>query len=132
MKRVSIDDVKLISEVRKIRKERGVSQSFLANKLGITSQQMHKYEVGTDRLPATYLWKIANALGVNIDTFFSVNIDPSFKEGQNFNKKDDDETPLEKELTNAIRKVIYCIRELSMQCSWDGDNSKMLDGVKKK
>lgn len=80
---MSLDDVKLISEVRKIRKERGVSQSFLANKLGITSQQMHKYEVGTDRLPATYLWKIANALGVNIDTFFSANVDPSFKEGQN-------------------------------------------------
>ena len=129
---MSLDDVKLISEVRKSRKERGVSQSFLANKLGITSQQMHKYEVGTDRLPATYLWKIANALGVNIDTFFDVNIDLSFKEGQNFNKKDDDETPLEKELTNAIRKVIYCIRELSMQCGWDGDNSKTLDEIKNK
>lgn len=132
MKRIKAEDIALAKAVRRIRIANGVSQIWMAGQLGISSQQMHKYEVGTDRLPATYLWKIANALGVNIDTFFGVNIDPSFKEGQNFNKKDGDETPLEKELTNAIRKAIYCIRELSTQCGWDGDNSKMLDEIKNK
>ena len=48
----------------------GVSQVWTAKQLGVTPQQMHKYEDGVDRIPATYLKKISDALKVDIYEFF--------------------------------------------------------------
>lgn len=70
MKRVKAEDIALAKAVRRIRIENGVSQIWMAGLLGISSQQMRKYEVGTDRLPATYLKKISDALKVDIYEFF--------------------------------------------------------------
>ena len=70
MKRIKAEDVALAKAVRRIRIENGVSQIWMAGQLGISSQQMHKYEDGTDRLPATYLKKISDALKVDIYEFF--------------------------------------------------------------
>lgn len=70
MKRVKAEDIALAKAVRRIRIKNGVSQIWMAGLLGISSQQMHKYEVGKDRLPATYLKKISNALKVGINEFF--------------------------------------------------------------
>ena len=70
MKRIKAEDIALAKAVRRIRIENGVSQIWMAGQLGISSQQMHKYEDGTDRLPATYLKKISDALKVDIYEFF--------------------------------------------------------------
>ena len=70
MKRIKAEDVALAKAVRRMRIANGVSQKWMAGKLGISSQQMHKYEDGTDRLPATYLKKISDALKVDIYEFF--------------------------------------------------------------
>ena len=58
MKRIKAEDVALAKAVRRMRIANGVSQKWMAGQLGISSQQMHKYEDGTDRFPATYLKKI--------------------------------------------------------------------------
>ena len=70
MKRSKAEDIALSKSVRRMRIANGVSQKWMAGQLGISSQQMHKYEDGTDRLPATYLKKISDALKVDIYEFF--------------------------------------------------------------
>lgn len=70
MKRIKAEDIALAKAVRRIRIANGVSQIWMAGQLGISSQQMHKYEDGTDRLPATYLKKISDALKIDIYEFF--------------------------------------------------------------
>ena len=70
MKRIKAEDIALANAVRRIRIANGVSQVWMAKQLGISPQQMHKYEDGTDRLPATYLKKISDALKVDIYEFF--------------------------------------------------------------
>ena len=48
----------------------GMSQSDLAEAVGIKFQQIQKYETGSNRVSASRLWGIAEALGVSIDFFF--------------------------------------------------------------
>ena len=47
-----------------------MSQSQLADALGITFQQIQKYEKGINRISAGRLFEIANLLGVPITFFF--------------------------------------------------------------
>lgn len=48
----------------------GMNQSSLAKALGITFQQIQKYETGTNRIAVSRLWAIAKALDVNVAYFF--------------------------------------------------------------
>lgn len=48
----------------------GMNQSTLAKALGITFQQIQKYETGTNRIAVSRLWAIAKALDVNVAYFF--------------------------------------------------------------
>jgi len=56
--------------VRERRKALGMSQEKLADAIGIASQQVQKYEVGTDRVAAGRLWDIAKILEVDVGYFF--------------------------------------------------------------
>lgn len=57
-------DVHVGLKVRMARKEQGQSQETLAEALGITFQQVQKYERGANRISASRLVMIAQALGV--------------------------------------------------------------------
>ena len=59
-------DVLLGSRVKRLRRELGMSQSVLAEKLGITFQQVQKYENGTNRISALMLIKLAASLNVSV------------------------------------------------------------------
>jgi transcriptional regulator with XRE-family HTH domain len=48
----------------------GLTQQQLAEMVGITYQQLHKYETGANRLPAGRLFLLAEALGVEVSHFF--------------------------------------------------------------
>ncbi len=48
----------------------GISQERLADEVGITFQQVQKYEWGLNRVSAGRLWKISKALGVSVNFFF--------------------------------------------------------------
>lgn len=47
-----------------------ISQTKLGNSIGVTFQQIQKYESGTNRVGASNLFKIADALGVQVSFFF--------------------------------------------------------------
>jgi transcriptional regulator with XRE-family HTH domain len=48
----------------------GMTQQQLADRVGIKFQQIQKYETGMNRVSASRLWDIAEALGVTISFFF--------------------------------------------------------------
>ena len=48
----------------------GMTQQQLADKVGIKFQQIQKYETGMNRVSASRLWDIADALGVQVAFFF--------------------------------------------------------------
>jgi transcriptional regulator with XRE-family HTH domain len=48
----------------------GMSQTELADRLGITFQQVQKYEKGANRISASRIYLIAEILGVPLESFF--------------------------------------------------------------
>ncbi|HMK80516.1 MAG TPA: helix-turn-helix transcriptional regulator [Xanthobacteraceae bacterium] len=71
VKRPDPVDVEVGHRIRIERLSRGLSQTALANQLGVTFQQVQKYEKGVNRVGAGRLTKIAEVLGVPVSTFFS-------------------------------------------------------------
>lgn len=57
--------------IKQRREELGFSQENLAESLGISFQQVQKYERGANRVGASRLYHIANALDVETSFFFS-------------------------------------------------------------
>lgn len=55
-------DIALGNRIRLRRKELGISQSILADRIGITFQQVQKYEHGANRVSFFRLVKIAHAM----------------------------------------------------------------------
>lgn len=51
------------------RKARGISQQVLAHKLGVSFQQVQKYESGENRIAASRLIRLARALECKIIDF---------------------------------------------------------------
>ena len=56
--------------VRVHRLAKGMSQTDLANELGITFQQVHKYEKGANRISASRLHRKSEKLQVPVEFFF--------------------------------------------------------------
>lgn len=63
-------DVHVGARVRLRRMMLGMSQEKLGEKLGITFQQIQKYEKGTNRIGASRLQSIASVLSVPVSFFF--------------------------------------------------------------
>lgn len=63
-------DVHVGKRVRQRRWMVGMTQQQLAQKVGIKFQQIQKYETGMNRISASRLWDIADALGVSVGFFF--------------------------------------------------------------
>jgi transcriptional regulator with XRE-family HTH domain len=56
--------------IRIQRLAKGLSQTELANQLGVTFQQVQKYEKGVNRIGCGRLFQIASVLSVHITDFF--------------------------------------------------------------
>lgn len=70
-------DVAVGGRIRLLRKARGMSQSKLAEGLGLTFQQVQKYERGANRVSASMLVKAARALDVPIADLFGSTVSGS-------------------------------------------------------
>ena len=83
-------DVHVGKRVRHRRWMVGMTQQQLGDIVGIKFQQIQKYETGMNRISASRLWDIAQALGVSISFFFegfdepaeAVDAGPAADEGQ--------------------------------------------------
>lgn len=63
-------DVGLGQRVRLVRIEKQISQETLGKALGVSFQQVQKYEKGVNRIGANRLQQIADALDVSVADFF--------------------------------------------------------------
>ncbi len=63
-------DVHVGKRIRHRRWLAGMTQQQLAEAVGIKFQQIQKYETGANRVSASRLWDIADALGVEVSFFF--------------------------------------------------------------
>lgn len=65
-------DLHVGAKVRQRREELGFNQTDLAKALGLTFQQVQKYEKGSNRISASKLHKIAEALKAPVEWFFPI------------------------------------------------------------
>ncbi len=63
-------DVHVGHRVRGRRTLLGMNQSAIAEALGLTFQQVQKYERGANRISASRLWRLTQVLGVPVSFFF--------------------------------------------------------------
>lgn len=63
-------DIHVGSRVRLRRTLLGLSQDKLARAIGVSFQQLQKYERGTNRISASRLYALSKVLGVGISWFF--------------------------------------------------------------
>jgi transcriptional regulator with XRE-family HTH domain len=56
--------------IRMRRKELGISQERLAESIGLTFQQVQKYERAANRVSASKLWEMSRALSTNVSYFY--------------------------------------------------------------
>ncbi len=70
IKAVKEIDNSIGEKITYLRTTQGITRKELADKLGVTHQQLQKYEHGTNRISVSRLVEIANALQVHIIYFF--------------------------------------------------------------
>ena len=63
-------DAEIGRRLRQARLAENLTQDGLAQRLGISFQQVQKYENGANRVSSSRLWAIGNALGVPVTYFF--------------------------------------------------------------
>ena len=62
---------RLVSEnIKKRRKSLGISQGEIAAAIGVSTQQVQKYEVAVNRISSGKLYHIANLLKISVGSFF--------------------------------------------------------------
>ena len=63
-------DLVVGANVRKLRGERGLTLQEFASQLGMSHQQLQKYETGSNRVSAGVLYVMARAFNIPIDALF--------------------------------------------------------------
>lgn len=74
-KRATEVDHTVGNRIALLRSASGLSQTMLAHALGISFQQVQKYETGKNRIGAGRLRAIADRLGVPVSVFFAEDLD---------------------------------------------------------
>lgn len=69
--------------IRMRRKELGISQERLAESIGLTFQQVQKYERAANRVSASKLWEVARALSTHVGYFYEGLAEPADAPGAN-------------------------------------------------
>tara|TARA_B100001750_G_C15410051_1_gene547278 strand:+ start:768 stop:986 length:219 start_codon:yes stop_codon:yes gene_type:complete len=70
MRRVQALDIIIAVNLKIYRRRNNMSQSDAAKQLGITYQQLQKYESAGNRISAGRLWQLATIYNVPIENFF--------------------------------------------------------------
>ena len=64
-------DVHVGKKIREARIRQGMSQTALADQIGITFQQLQKYENAANRVSCSRLYEIGRVLGMPVQAFFT-------------------------------------------------------------
>ncbi|MES2905738.1 MAG: helix-turn-helix transcriptional regulator [Pseudomonadota bacterium] len=80
-------DIQVGARVRMRRMLVGLSQEKLGEKIGLTFQQIQKYEKGTNRISASRMHQIADVLDVSVGYFFEGTSNGEDKNAEGFSEK---------------------------------------------
>ncbi|WP_333023408.1 helix-turn-helix domain-containing protein [Wolbachia endosymbiont of Pentidionis agamae] len=102
-------DVEIGKKIKELRLTHGMSQDDLGKKIGITFQQIQKYEKGANRILVSRLCELAKVLSVSIMYFFpsqtKLDKSSSLREGNvNFNYDYDSQDAESKEVLVLVRE----------------------------
>ncbi|MBV1900882.1 MAG: helix-turn-helix domain-containing protein [Kordiimonadaceae bacterium] len=70
-------DIEVGKRIRQLRKDRGITQTQLGNAIGLTFQQVQKYEKARNRISASKLAQIAKIFQVNVAELFGTPMKPA-------------------------------------------------------
>ena len=109
-------DVHVGTRVRLRRQVLKMSQEKLGDQLGVTFQQVQKYERGSNRIGASRLWKIADVLEVPINFFFD-GLSAQFDQGE---LAENDQMPIVYDFINssdgvALAKAVSQIKSKAVR-----------------
>lgn len=96
--------------IRMRRKELGISQERLAESIGLTFQQVQKYERAANRVSASKLWEMSRALNTSISYFYEGLSDTPEPAGSNLPRETVQDflmTPEGLELASAFPKIAH-------------------------
>lgn len=104
-------------EIKRIREARGMSQMELAEEVGVSFQQIQKYEKGINRISVERIQQIAKALGTSVNTFFEKERVPMVSEPS------DEYSPrgTSMDVTQEEAKLLQLFRKI--------DNKKIREGL---
>ena len=93
--------------VRALRMDRKMTQQELAKALGLTFQQVQKYEKGSNRISASKLWLIANYFKAPVAAFFDGLTEgrPGMAESDAIFDHDAPPTPTTSEITRTAPRL---------------------------
>lgn len=94
-------DVHVGQRVRQRRVLCGLSQTELANAIGLTFQQLQKYERGMNRISASKLWQISQVLDVPVQWFFK-----EFSDTKDEDEKRKDSFHMKRETLELVRNYV--------------------------
>ncbi len=94
---------KIGEQIRRIRALRGYSQETLAEKIGVSYQQIQKYEKGDSELKINRLESIAEALEVPLLELININSNELSDPKQNYREKNQKLFQLTKEEQDFLR-----------------------------
>lgn len=66
-------NLNIIKRIKSVREERGYTQQFIAEKLGISQNAYSKIEIGSSKLTLQRCLQIADVLEVTIPRLFDIN-----------------------------------------------------------
>jgi transcriptional regulator with XRE-family HTH domain len=69
-RRVTSVDVEIGQRIRAARLKKGISQEDLGKALGVSFQQIQKYEKGVNRVSSARLVEVAKAVDMTVEDFF--------------------------------------------------------------
>jgi len=102
---VSLIDLHIAQKLKSRRVKLRVTRKAIADLLGISYQQIHKYEAGKNRIPASRLYQLSQILYVPIGYFF---------EGLNGFTDGKDKTDVDHEVTKLL-KAYYKVPQVSVR-----------------
>jgi transcriptional regulator with XRE-family HTH domain len=116
-------DVAIGRRIKECRRNRKMSQTKLADQVGLAWQQIQKYEGGKNRVSAAMLWKIADVFGVPISLFFddiAGDFDMAAKAEAPAQEKAEEVVEMFSQLGRAEREAVYSF----LQSVSDPENAK--------
>ena len=131
-------DIHVGTRVRMRRKQLGVSQERLADALGLTFQQVQKYERGANRISASKLWDTAGFLSVPIAFFFE-----GLKEGVSSGMAEPDSPPflhdlvMDRDVNDLVtafaglerrrlkRRIVELVREIAAEEAMQDEDERV-------